>query len=242
MRQLLIIPALLILSSCGTNQKEVKIQKGMSKKTEERVGTIVLVMAKTQPEYSREEIINLSKKIDPMVDEFDGYLGRKMAFSYKEPDVMVDVVFYTDVMAFEKASEIELKSETCQNFFATMKPEPSKMLIMSPAIITTPLKGEVKAIELVLFKTKEGYTKEQVIKAATGMNVIMKNYEGYVSRKLAVTEDGQWMDLVYWTDLDSAQKASKHILENKLGEAYFKMIDDTTMEFSRLNVVIDTER
>ncbi|MDO5968636.1 hypothetical protein Q4Q35_02340 [Flavivirga aquimarina] len=216
----------------------------MTETTKEEVGTIVLVMSKTLPEYTRKEIIKLSEAIDPMVNEFDGYLGRKMVFSNDTPDLMGDIVYYTNVKAFEDASEIEMKSETCQKFFATMIPDPqtSKMLITSPLIMTTPKQGVVKAVELVLFKTKPAFTKEVVVSAAKNMNSILEKHKGYISRKLSITEDGQWMDIVYWTDLESAKKASKHILENQLSQKYFEMIDEATMEFTHFNVVIDTEQ
>ena len=233
------LSAFLILFGCN-NQKKVKIHEEIK----EEVGTIVLVMSKTKPEYSRKEIIKLSEAIDPMVDKFDGYLGRKMVFSNNEPDLMADIVFYTNVKAFEDASEIEMKSETCQKFFATMIPDPetTKMLITSPLMMTAPKQGVVKVVELVLFKTKPEFNKEDVLRAAKSINPLLQEYAGYVSRKLSITDDGQWMDVVYWTDLESAKKASENILENKLAQKYFGMIDETTMEFSHYNVVIDTER
>ncbi|MDO5980315.1 antibiotic biosynthesis monooxygenase family protein [Flavivirga spongiicola] len=213
-------------------------------KKKEDIGTIVLVTAKTKPEYSREEIIKLSKAIDPMVDKFDGYLGRKMTFSNSEPDFLMELVYYTNVKAFEDASEIEMKSETCLKFFGTMIPDPetNKILITSPLIITTPKPGKVKVVELVLFKTKPEFTKTQVVNAAKNINPVLEKHKGYLSRKLSITEDGQWMDVVYWTDLESAENASKHILENKLAQKYFEMIDDSTVEFNHFNVIIDTER
>ncbi|TGV04070.1 hypothetical protein [Flavivirga rizhaonensis] len=216
----------------------------MTEKIKEKIGTIVLVMEKTKPEYSQKEVIKLSEAIDPMVDTFNGYLGRKMAFSNNQPDLLMDLVYYTNVKAFEDASEIEMKSETCLRFFNTMIPNPetSKMLITSPLIITTPKQGKVKGIELVLFKTKTGFTKEEVVNAAKNINPVLEKYEGYISRKLSITEDGQWMDVIYWTNLENAEKASKHILDNKLAQKYFEMIDNTTMEFNHFNVVIDTER
>ncbi len=240
MKQLSILSAFLILFGCNAQKKE-KMQI-IEKK--EDVGTIVLVMAKTKPEYSKEKIINLSEAIDPMVDKFDGYLGRKMLFSNNEPDLMGDIVYYTNVKAFEDASEIEMKSEICQAFFATMIPDPetSKMLITSPLIMTTPKQGDTKVVELVLFKTKPEFNKNQVIDAAKNINPILEKHKGYISRKLSITDDGQWMDVVYWSDLESAKKASKHILEDVVAQKYFAMIDETTMAFYHFNVVIDTER
>ena len=71
---------------------------------------------------------------------------------------------------------------------------------------------------------------------------MIEKYQGFISRKLSVNEDGLWMDVVYWTDLKSAENASKHILENKLAQKYFEMIDDNTVECNHFNVIIDTEK
>ncbi len=237
MKQLSMLSAFFLIFGCSAQKKEkMQIEK------REEIGTIVLVMAKTQPEYSRDKIIELSRAIDPMVDKFDGYLGRKMSFSNKEPDILADLVYYTNVKAFEDASEIEMKSETCQTFFATMIPETSKMLITSPLIMTTPKQGDTKVVELVLFKTKPEFTRDDVVNAAKNINPVLEKHNGYISRKLSITEDGQWMDVVYWADLESAEKASKQILEDAVAQKYFAMIDEATMAFSHLNVVIDTER
>ncbi len=246
MKQLATILAFSIVLGCNSQKKEAMQAKNMetTQVKKEDVGTIVLVMEKTKPEFSREEVIKLSKAIDPMVDTFEGYLGRKMTFATNEPDKLVDIVYYTDVAAFEKATEIEMKSETCLTFFNTMIPntEVSKMLITTPQFITAPKPGDPKIVELVLFKTKPEFTKNTVVEAAKTINPVLENYSGFITRKLAVTEDGQWMDVVYWTDLESAKKASEDILKNPTAGQFFGMIDESSMDFSHLEIVIDTER
>lgn len=237
MKQILITSAILILTSCG-NQNKVK----MSSRTKEKVGTIVLVTTKIKSEYEQSRVIELSEKIDPMVDEFDGYLGRKMAFSAQDASLLVDVVYYTNDKVADDAAEKEMKSEVCNRFFECMNYETLRQFNFAPIIMSDPKKGIVKTIELVLFKTKPEYSNETVIKRAEKVNAVLDKYDGYISRKLAITEDGQWMDLVYWTNQESAEKASKDILENQLGQEYFDVIDMNTIETTHLNVVIDTER
>ncbi len=238
MRQLLLtLPALLLLVGCN-NKNKVK----MKEEVKEKVGTIVLVTTQIKSDYTPEKVIELSKAIDPMVDEFEGYLGRKMAFGHTDPNFLVDVVYYTDEKAAAEAAEKEMKSETCNRFFNTMNFETLKEHSFTPAIMTPPKNGNVKAIELVLFKTKPEFSKSEVISAAEDMNTIMGQYDGYVSRKLAVTENGLWMDLVYWTDVEKGKAAAEQILKEGSGQKYFNMIDNNTIEFKHLDVVIDTER
>lgn len=213
----------------------------METKVEKEVGTIVLVISKTKSEYSQDEIIQLSKAIDPMVDKFDGYLGRKMAFSNENQD-LVDIVYYTNENAAASAAEKELKSETCQKFFATMEENTEKMWTLTPAIITDSNLGKAKTLELVLFKTKPEYNKNEVIQAGKAINAVLEEFDGYISRKLAITKEGEWMDLVYWTDLQKAKDASKEVMGNEICKKYFAMIDEETMQFMHLNTVIDTEQ
>lgn len=237
MRRLLILPTLMLFIGCG-NQNKVK----MSEKSKEKVGTVVLVMSKTKAEYSQNQIIQLSKDIDPMINEFDGYLGRKMAFSHQDSSLLVDVVYYTDVKAFEEASEKELQSETCQKFFATMEEENSTLIVSSPVINTVPKKGKAKVIELVLFDIKPGYSEKEVIKAGEAVNSFLEKSDGFINRKLSLSKEGKWMDIVYWTTLENAEKASEEVLKSEICQKYFGMIDETTMQFMHLNIVIDTER
>ncbi len=233
---LLIVFTAITLFGCG-NQNKVKMEN--SKK--EEIGTIELVLFKTLLEYDKEEIISSAKAVVPVVEKLGGFLGRKMAYSSKN-QIWADVVLWKDMDAATFAAQEVLKSETCGKFFATIDENSMKMLHLTPVIMTEPNQEKVDVLELVLFKTKPEYTKKEVIEAGKKVNAILESFDGFVSRKLAFTEDGEWMDLVYWTDLKKAESASKAILDNKIAQEYFKMIDKKTMQFMHLNIVIDTEK
>ena len=49
---------------------------------------------------------------------------------------------------------------------------------------------EIGAIEVVIFKTREGYTQDQTQEALEGLNNLIKGYDGFISRKLSVDENG----------------------------------------------------
>ncbi len=216
----------------------------MSTEIKEKVGTIVLAMSKLQPNYSREATIELSQAVDPMVEQFDGYYGRKMVFSSKEPDLMADIVFYKDLKSFNEAAEIELKSETCQKYFAAMIMDgPAyKMVVASPKLMSPMKPGKAGVVELVLFKPKPGYSNDEIQAAAGKLEPILESYEGYIGRKLALSDDGLWMDLLYWTDMENAEKASNQIVNNSIAQEVFALIDESTMTLQHFDVVIDTEK
>ncbi len=235
----------MILMSCGqkrhdkmnTTETAIEVKK-------EAVGTVVLVLAELNPQYTKEQTIELSKAIDPMVDQFDGYYGRKMIFGVENPKLMGDIVFYRDVKSFETASEIEMQSETCQKFFATMLPESdlTKMLIGNPIFISPKSDKRTSTVEVALFKAKEGVNQEQLTQAALAVNPVLESLDGFVSRKLAITPDGQWMDILYWTNIENAKSALPIVMENETCQAFFGMTDESNSAFMHFDIAIDTER
>jgi hypothetical protein len=92
-------------------------------------------------------------------------------------------------------------------------------------------------IELVVFKAKEGISKEQMQAAAESITPILAEMDGYASREIAVTIDGQWTDIVHWIDLESAQKAAKSVMEIPVCLEFFKLIDEKQMTMFHLNLV-----
>lgn len=212
----------------------------METSVKEEVGTVVFVLTKTKEEFSKEEVIQVSSRIDPMVDQFDGYYGRKMAFSIEDPEVLVDVVYYRDVQAFEEAAEKEIKSPICQQFFNTLDSEAEQFIIANPVFSVGANSEKVGIMELVIFRST--MEPEILIEAAKTINPILKEYNGFVQRKLSKTSDDLWLDLVYWTDTESAKKASELIMADKRAEVFFSMIDQESMQFMHLDIAIDTEQ
>lgn len=100
---------------------------------------------------------------------------------------------------------------------------------------------EVGTIELVIFKTKPEITKKEFIEAAIAVNPIVEKFEGYISRNLAVDKDGTWTDIVYWTDLESADHAAQEIMKSETCQKFFEMIDEESMKFRHLQPVINDE-
>ena len=100
---------------------------------------------------------------------------------------------------------------------------------------------KIGTIEVVVFKTKSAYSKEQVIEAAKAVNPVVQEYDGFIGRKLAIGEDGTWTDIVYWTDLQTAEIAAKEVMKSTSCQKFFAMIEEEGMQFMHLDPVIDTE-
>lgn len=119
------------------------------------------------------------------------------------------------------------------------------LLILTIWIVTScnetkskPYPMEVKEpiLEMVLFKVKKGIKPQEAEKALKKLNELLLIQEGFISRKTAVAKDGQFLDLVSWKDLESAEKASKEIMKNKEALEIFSIINDTTMTFNHFNI------
>lgn len=64
-------------------------------------------------------------------------------------------------------------------------------------------------IELVRFRLQQGKTSADWLKANEKINEFMKAQPGFRFRSLSETEDGEWLDLVYWENLAAAEAAGK---------------------------------
>ena len=97
-------------------------------------------------------------------------------------------------------------------------------------------------IEMVLFKTNKGVKLEDAQKAITELNNFVSKQKGFISRKTSISEDGQFLDVIYWTDLQSAKTASEKAMENPKTLESFKVMDENQMTFKYFSIFNECER
>ena len=95
-----------------------------------------------------------------------------------------------------------------------------------------------KVIEVVLFKSKPEISAEELTKAAASVESFAQTQAGYLKRELGVNEDGLWMDIVYWTDLESAHEAAQAAMESPICQPFFGMIDEAQMTMHHFNIAL----
>jgi hypothetical protein len=98
----------------------------------------------------------------------------------------------------------------------------------------------VKAIELVLFKPKSYVSADEVKISLTSLDSVLQSYDGFVGRQLAVGNENQWMDLVFWESMENAAFASEDILKNETAKKAFEVIDEKEMNFFHFETVSQT--
>ena len=66
--------------------------------------------------------------------------------------------------------------------------------------------------------------------------------EGFVSREISISDDGQFLDLVYWTDLEPAKAAANKVMQNADLLKIFSIIDEKTQLYKHFEVFNDTKQ
>lgn len=95
---------------------------------------------------------------------------------------------------------------------------------------------EAKIVELVLWKPIDGVTLEAAQKAVVQLNDFVQIQPGFVSRKTALSEDGQFIDLVYWEDIQSAKIASGKAMKNENLIPIFSTMKQEEMIFQHFEI------
>lgn len=80
-------------------------------------------------------------------------------------------------------------------------------------------------VEIALFKTKAGVTDDQVVAASDAIQREVETFDGYLGRRLCKSNDGQWADVVEWTDEDAALRVA-HEFENMACAQDFMRIEE----------------
>jgi hypothetical protein len=91
-------------------------------------------------------------------------------------------------------------------------------------------------LELVTFKAKPGTPDDAMRQAAHAVTPRLEIYPGFKARSLAKADDETWIDAVYWTNRASAEHAAQSIMQDAVAQAFFALIDPTTMVFKHASI------
>ena len=93
-----------------------------------------------------------------------------------------------------------------------------------------PMERKIGEIEVVIFNTKPGYTQEEARAALESLNDCVLKFEGFIERKLAINEKGQWIDIVYWQSREHALAAAEGIMTDPNALKAFEVIEEEKMQ------------
>ncbi len=97
-------------------------------------------------------------------------------------------------------------------------------------------------VELVTWKSVDGVAPDTAKELMQRLNNFVGQQPGFISRTTAYSPSGKFCDVVYWTDLASAQAASKKAESTpELGEV-FATVDQTQMMFDHFEIFNQFEK
>ncbi len=99
---------------------------------------------------------------------------------------------------------------------------------------TTPAEHTV---EIVTFKLKDTVTREKFLEASEGLDAFARQQQGFLYRSLCEASGaGEWTDILYWTDLASAQRASEQFGNSPLTKKVAECIDPNSISMQHLQI------
>jgi hypothetical protein len=83
-----------------------------------------------------------------------------------------------------------------------------------------------KVLELVVFKLREGVTREQLLGTTDAVSAWAAEQPGFISRELSHDAEGdRWIDIVWWRTLEDAHAAAERALTSETCAPMFALID-----------------
>ena len=99
-------------------------------------------------------------------------------------------------------------------------------------------KSMKNALEIVIYKIQEGVTDEDFIKAAGEMEEnFAKKQEGFIKRTFAKSENGDWIDVLYWETMDNAMRASEEAMKSPACAPMFGMLDSENIKMHHFEIL-----
>jgi hypothetical protein len=86
--------------------------------------------------------------------------------------------------------------------------------------------AETKVLELVVYKLREGVSREQFLGTNDAVSSWIRQQPGFISRELVHDAEGdRWVDVIWWETLEQAQAANELSMTSESCSPMFAMID-----------------
>ena len=102
---------------------------------------------------------------------------------------------------------------------------------------TTNMEQTVKTVEIVKFKLKAGISAEEGKEKLLKLNQCVQAFDGFIERKLTKNEDGEWLDIVYWTSKEAALNAAEQVAKDPKALEAFAVIDESTIVMNHFDLI-----
>jgi len=94
-------------------------------------------------------------------------------------------------------------------------------------------KRESSVLQVVICKAKPGTSDARVLEVAEGIMPRLRAASGFVHRELRKTDDGRWVDCLWWTSLEEGERIGMSVHESPEGQAMFGALEES--DFTMFN-------
>lgn len=92
-------------------------------------------------------------------------------------------------------------------------------------------------VEIVNFKLAAGFTPQDFLTSNEQMDLFLKAQKGLLYRSLCEKDDGSYIDIVYWENIELAKQAQQAFFESTLCQAFAQCIDKESVQLEHVTVI-----
>lgn len=93
-----------------------------------------------------------------------------------------------------------------------------------------------KVFEVVSYELNSDATVEQAVEANKQSLAFAEEQPGFIKRSVIANDNGQWMDIVEWDNVEAVEAASAKFMDDTRNHALLAVIDQKTLEMQHLDV------
>lgn len=90
--------------------------------------------------------------------------------------------------------------------------------------------ASTQSIEVVLFRLKEGVSKQDFLAYASATQDSLSHLDGFIKRQLSETAEGLWVDMVWWESYEKAMGGQESMMQVPAFMPFVESIDDKTIQ------------
>ena len=92
-------------------------------------------------------------------------------------------------------------------------------------------------VELVNFKLAKGFSTNDFLTSNQQMDTFLSEQSGLIYRSLCEKNDGSFLDIVYWENMDVAKQAQEAFYASPLCQQFAQCIEKEAVQLEHVNVI-----
>mgnify|MGYP000585215321 FL=1 len=92
-------------------------------------------------------------------------------------------------------------------------------------------------VEIVNFKLASGFTSQDFLSSNEQMELFLKEQQGLLYRSLCEKEDGSYIDIVYWENMELAKQAQQAFFASSLCQTFAQCIEKESVQLEHVTVL-----